>query len=205
MSDQPPAKGAVYLLPPLILHPFSDVSASLKVLESAKAAAQMIGVGPQQYETRVEELRTRLLDGRYAEFRMLYFVGKDVFRWISQCVDFAQRTEGLKDLCLVEQCFAELLIGQTPEEVAAKLRRWGVADFARIFARSIGIYMQFQEPPPVSILAPDYLRFYFRYADYSYACWKDSASFPTLSSGQYTFLLYASGEYSKLLEEQWKA
>jgi hypothetical protein len=36
-----------------------------------------------------------LLTGRYAEMRMLFYLGKDVFRWIDQCVEWAQRNTSL--------------------------------------------------------------------------------------------------------------
>ncbi len=202
MPEQPPVAEKRNQLPPLILHPFTDASGSLQVLESAKAAAQMMLDG-EEAQSQAEQLRQRLLDGRYAELRMLFFVGKDVFRWLSQCLDFAQRADGLKDRGLVEQSFAEFLISQTPADVQAKLQRWGVADYSRIFARSIGIHLQFQEPPPRQILSREYLRTYYRYADYAYVCWKDSLKFPVLAGHEFNFALYASGEYSKLLEEQW--
>ena len=87
--------------------------------------------------------------------------------------------------------------------MVSKLRHWGVTDYGRIFARSIGIYFQFQDPPPRLLLSAEYLRVYYRFADYAYACWKDSVHFPVLSGEEFVFTLYASGEYSKLLEEQW--
>ncbi|MBI3666178.1 MAG: hypothetical protein HY236_08140, partial [Acidobacteria bacterium] len=89
-------------------------------------------------------------------------------------------------------------------EVRAKLRNWGVSDYARIFGRAIGIQAQFLEVPPRQILASDYLRYYYRFADYAYACWKDGVKFPLLSPEEFTFELYASGEYSQLLERQWQ-
>ena len=191
-----------YLLPPLILHPFADATASIDVLESAKDAARMLS--GETADSPSEMLRDKLLAGRYAELRMLLFVGKDVFRWIGQCLDFAAREPRLRGRCLVEQSFAELLIGQTPSDVGVKLRRWGVTDYVRIFSRSIGIYVQFQNPPAQEVLGPDYLRNYYRYADYAYSCWKEGAQFPTLSPEEFSFVLYASGEYSKLLEDQWQ-
>ena len=191
-------------LPPLILHPFADAAASLKVLESAKAAANMM-LKPEEGLSRAEELRERLIEGRYAEVRMLYFVGKDLFRWLEQCVDFSNRSESFRDRGLVEQSFADFLIGHTPPEVDAKLRRWGVADYARIFGRSIGLHLQFAEAPPRQLFAADYLRSYFRFTDYAYACWKDGVKYPPVSAEEFTFELYASGEYSKMLEEQWSA
>jgi hypothetical protein len=202
MPNPTPAAGARHNLPPLILHPFSDPSGSVDILESARDAARMIFEGGPE-ESRAEQLRDRLLRGRYAEVRMLFFVGKDVFRWLGQCLDFASRSDSLKGRGLVEQSFAEFLIRQTPAEVAAKLRRWGVTDYARIFARAIGIHAQFQEPPAREILAPEYLRTYYRFADYSYLCWKEAVEFPVLSPDEFFFALYASGEYSKLLEQEW--
>ncbi len=193
-----------HILPPLILHPFTDAAGSLRALEDAKSAARQLHLDGGAL-SRAEQLRMRLLEGRYAELRMLFFVGKDVFRWLWQCRDYAQRTESLRSRGLAEQSFAEFLISDTPNEVAAKLRAWGVIDYARIFARSIGIQAQFREPPPREILSAEYLRDYYRFADYSYTCWKDSVKFPLLAAGDFTFCLYASGEYAKMLEQQWSA
>jgi hypothetical protein len=201
MADPIAASQTRFVLPPLILHPFTDAAGSLKVLESAKAAAQMLL--DSREETQAEQLRRQLLEGRYAEFRMLFFVGKDVFRWLAQCVDYAARSGELSARGLLEQSFAEFLITKTPPDVEAKLRRWGVGDYARIFARAIGIHVQFQEPPTRDLLARDYLRSYYRFADYAYACWKDSVSSPVLAAEEFQFTLYASGEYSKILEEEW--
>jgi hypothetical protein len=193
----------LYVLPPLILHPFADTTASMDVLESAKeAAVKMLGGEPPA--DAAEALRGRLLVGRYAELRMLLFLGKDMFRWMGQCLDFAERDPRLRERGLAEQSFAEVLLGHTPPDVAAKLRRWGVTDYIRIFSRAIGIHVQFQDPPPREILGAEYLRQYHRYADYAYCCWKDTAQFLSPLPEEFSFSLYASGEYSKLLEEQWQ-
>ncbi len=202
MPNDSPALSARHILPPLILHPFTDSATSLKLLESAKAAAQMMS-DVSEWQTQAEQLRDRLLEGRYAELRMLFFVGKDVFRWLNQCVDFSERSEALRGRGFAEQSFAEFLILETPPDVDAKLRRWGVTDYARIFTRSIGICSQFLEPPPRRLLSPEYLKGYHRFADHSYTCWKDSLKFSEASPSEFVFSLYASGEYSKLLEEQW--
>jgi hypothetical protein len=194
---------ALHQLPPLILHPFTDAATSAEVLQTAKEAAERL-LGGEKADDHAEQLRRRVLAGRYAELRMLLFVGKDLFRWMEQCVDFAQRSPELSSRGYVEQSFAEFLIGQAPAEVDAKLRRWGVHDYPRIFSRSIGIYAQFQDPPPQHLLQADYLDFYYRYADYAYACWRDAAKYPALTPGDFTFSLFASGEYSKFLEEQWQ-
>jgi len=190
-------------LPPLILHPFTDAATSIQVLETAKQAAQSLLAGEEPLNPG-HELRQRLLAGRYAELKMLLFVGKDIFRWMEQCLDFTQRSDGLRARGFAEQSFAEFLIHHAPAEVDAKLRRWGVSDYPRIFARALGIHAQFQEPPDAGALAAEYLRNYYRFADYAYACWKEGVKFAALSAGEFGFTLYASGEYSKLLEEQWQ-
>jgi hypothetical protein len=190
-------------LPPLILHPFTESSSSVQVLESARATISMLRQGGDGGE-RAVELELRLLEGRYAELRMLFFVGKDVFRWIDQCIDTCQRSPALHAAGIAEQSFGHLLIKQTPADVAQKLTNWGVIEHTRIFSRAVGIYCQFSEPPSRDRLQPDYLRHYFRYADYSFSCWKEMVKYPVLPEEQFPFTLYASGEYTKLLEEQWK-
>ena len=193
----------VHTLPHLILHPFTESSSTIQVLESAKASLSLIKEASTT-EGRQRELELHVLEGRYAELRMLFYVGKDVFRWIDQCIDTCGRSPKLRGLGISEASFSHLLIKQTPEDVAEKLKSWGVIEYARIFARSIGIYNQFCEPPPQDMLQPDYLRSYYRYADSAYACWRDAKKYPLLPLEQFPFTLYASGEYTKMLEEQWK-
>ena len=189
----------VHPLPPLILHPFTESASTVRILESARASLSMIRDGAAENE----ELERQLLDGRFTEFRMLFYVGKDVMRWLDQCVDACARSTELGTRNLAAQSFAHLLIQQTPADVAAKLRSWGVVEFARIFSRSIGIYTQFKDPPPREMLQPDYLRQYYQFADYAYTCWRDTKKHPVLNPAQFPFTLYASGEYTKILEEQW--
>ena len=193
----------VYPLPPLILHPFSESSSTVQILESAKASLSLMREGSTSDEKQ-QELERHVLEGRYAELRMLFYVGKDVCRWIEHCMDACGRSDKLDPAGLAEQSFAHLLIKQTPTDVAGKLQSWGVVEYPRIFARSIGLYVQFREPPSSQIMQANYLRSYFRYADYAYTCWKDSRPYPVLPQQQFPFPLYASGEYTKLLEEEWK-
>jgi hypothetical protein len=189
----------VHPLPPLILHPFTESASTVRILESARASLSMIRDGAAENE----DLERQLLDGRFTEFRMLFYVGKDVMRWLEQCVDACARSTDLGERSLGAQSFAHLLIQQTPADVAAKLRSWGVVEFARIFSRSIGIHTQFKEPPPREMLQADYLRQYYQFADYAYTCWRDTKKHPVLNPAQFPFTLYASGEYTKILEEQW--
>src|SRR5260370_800555 len=106
----------VWELPPLILHPFSNQRGPGVLLEGSKAALMLAGLLPGQGEER-DELRRKLLLSRYAEVRMLYFVGKDLLRWIGQCVELVARTEELGTLNIREQSFAALLIYHPPPGV----------------------------------------------------------------------------------------
>jgi hypothetical protein len=190
-------------LPPLILHPFADSSASVKRLEAARASAALIRGGKATADA-FEKLEQQMLEGRYAEFRMLFYVGKDVCRWLEQCVDYCDRRDEAAAHRLPQQSFAQLLIEQTPVEVSSKLRAWGVVDYPKIFARSIGIRLQFRELPCADMLQQEYLRHYFRYADYAHASWRDMQAWPVLPQTSFPFELYASGEYARRLEEEWE-
>lgn len=192
----------VHQLPPLILHPFTESASTVRILESARASLSMLEDGSSSPEEN-SALEKQLTEGRFTEFRMLFYVGKDVYRWLDQCVDACERSPELQGRDLVHQSFAQLLIKQTPADVSAKLRSWGVVEFARIFSRSIGIYTQFRDPPPREMLQPAYLLHYYQYADFAFSCWTEMKEPAILTQEQFPFTLYASGEYTKILEEQW--
>jgi len=71
-----------YKLPPLILHPFADANGPGKLVESSRASLMLQGLLPTGDRDRLA-LDRALLDGRYQEIRMLYYVGRDLVRWIS--------------------------------------------------------------------------------------------------------------------------
>ena len=191
-------------LPPLILHPFSDQAASSQVLESSRAGLMLSGLVPSEGLSQ-NELGERVLRARYLEIRMLYFLGKDVTRWMGQCVEWSERGAGPEAGSLREQSFADLLARNTPPAVAAKLRGWGVYDYASIFSRAIGLYTAFAEPAALDHLSRDFLLNYHRYADSLYFCYQQLAPFAEIAPGRFHFELYGSGEYSLLLESQWGA
>ena len=92
-------------LPPLILHPFADPSGPGKLVESSRASLMLQGLLPTG-EQSPRSWRRRC-EGRYQEIRMLFYVGRDILRWIEQCVDHVSRypemqsvTSGRK-LCFV--------------------------------------------------------------------------------------------------------
>lgn len=193
----------VWELPPLILHPFNERTPPSALLENSKAALMLSGLIPND-GSEADELKRRLLAGRYGELRMLFFLGKDVFRWVDQCLEWAGNEPELaaaRDLR--HQSFAGLLTASPPDPVKEKLVAWGVADYASIFARAIGINAAFTEPPALSLLTEEFLRTYHRYADYLFRCYMDSEPHRSIGPVNFRFALYASGEYSRLLESQW--
>ena len=192
----------VWELPPLILHPFNERIEPSTLLESSKAALMLAGVISDE-GADPEDLRRRLLSGRYAEMRMLFFLGKDVFRWIDQCVEWAQRVPELDAMEIRRQSFAGLLTRHPPEAVREKLVRWGVADYVSIFSRAIGMNAVFVQPPAFDTLNEEFLRNYHRYPDFLYRCYMESEPHQSLPAANFRFALYASGEYSRMLETEW--
>jgi hypothetical protein len=194
----------VWSLPPLILHPFNERVPPSTLLENSKAALILSGLIPADGSDR-DELKRRLLSGRYAEIRMLFFLGKDVLRWIDQCMECVNREPGLSGMDIQAQSFAGLLTSSAPAGVKEKLVRWGVADYISIFSRAIGLNTLFLQPPAFDMLAEEFLRGYHRYADALYQSFIDSEPHRVIGSRNFCFDLYASGEYSRMLESEWGA
>jgi len=206
---------AICQLPPLILHPFgggdsladsddgdaATHAGSRVLVEGSRAALALQGlIGSTEDEF---ELNRRLLAGRYQEIRMLLFLGKDLFRWLQQCVDSMRRSDQA-DSRINEQSFAAMLVEEPPLRVKDKLERWGVTDRRAVFSRAIGIHSMFNVPPPMDSLSPTMLRNYHRYADHAYICFQHLNPYFPLDSQQYVFEIYASEEYSRLLSDQWE-
>ena len=95
MNPEPYITDRMWKLPPLILHPFSDASSPQKLLQSSRASLMLQGLLPNE-NLSISELQTILLEGRYCEIRMLYYVGKDVVRWIDQVTEFVNREPDLR-------------------------------------------------------------------------------------------------------------
>jgi hypothetical protein len=194
----------MYELPPLILHPFQERVPPSALLENSKAALMLSGLIPSDGSAD-DELHRRILRGRYGEIRMLFFLGKDIFRWLGQCVDFAGRTPELQESALKPQSFAAFLISHPPEAVKEKLIGWGVADYESIFRRAIGLNSVFVEPPAFDALSEEFLRHYHRYANVLHRCYMDMEAHAAADPRAFHFALYASGEYSRMLATQWAA
>jgi hypothetical protein len=202
-KSSPPLNETIWDLPPLILHPFNERMPPSALLDNSKAALMLSGLIPTN-GADPEELSRRLLAGRYGEIRMLFFLGKDVYRWMDQCMDWVARMPELGGAEWRQQSFAALLTAGTPAEVKEKLLRWGVSDYTSIFCRAIGLNALFAAPPAFDTLAEEFLRNYHRYADALYRCFMESEPFQTVDTRRFRFMLYASGEYSLMLESQWE-
>jgi hypothetical protein len=197
-----PSLTGVWNLPPLILHPFAGREGPDKLLEGSRAALMMHGLMPSDAD--MDELGRRILMGRYNEVRMLYFLGKDIFRWMDQCQEIIDKTEELKTLGIRIQSFAAMLVDAAPKGVTEKLSNWGVSDQRTIFSRAIGLRSAFEELPPADLLSPLFLKNYHRYADHLYACYQRLSPFTMVSAENFPFELYGSEEYSRKLSDQFE-
>ena len=198
-SEQP----ARWTLPPLILHPFADKHGPSRLIESSRASLILQGLLPAGELTQ-SELEERLLEGRYWELRMLFYVGRDLLRWIEQCADFVAAEPSLRSKGYRFEGFAAFLVEHTPSNVIEKLKGWGVSDYAAIFARSLALNTLFTEAPARQILSDHFVRNYYRFADQIYLCRQSSTDFPEIPPNLFQFELYASGEYARMLEREWE-
>lgn len=202
-SPQSPQNRATHTLPPLILHPFADAGGPGKLVESSRASLKLQGLLPAGEASR-EDLDRALLDGRYSELRMLFYVGKDLARWIEQCLEFAQRNPDKFAPGVSYQSFATMLVKDAPSNVQSKLRKWGVADYKAIFTRALGLHTMFAIAPTRDLLSDEFVRSYYRYADQIFAVKQGECDFSPVTSADCSFELYSSGEYSRMLERAWE-
>ena len=193
---------AIHKLPPLILHPFADQSGPPKVLESSRASLMLQGLLPSGQQTP-EDLERSLLEGRYQEIRMLFYVGKDVLRWIGQCMEHVGRYPELQVSSCQPQSFAAYLVQNPPAEVVSKLKKWGVSNHKSIFSRALGLNVILADMPPQEMFSPDFLRHYHRYADQMFHCHLGQTPFADPEQLGFDFEIFASGEYSRMLERGW--
>jgi hypothetical protein len=189
-------------LPPLILHPFADAGGPEKLVESSRASLVLQGLLPAG-ERNPEDIERTLIEGRFCEIRMLFYVGKDLLRWIEQCLELVARSSELCDPAIRYQSFAAYLVNHAPEPVQAKLKKWGVSDYKAIFSRALGLSAVFSAVPEREMLTDDFVRHYYRYADQLFQIRQSEALFADISRLGFEFEIYASGEYSRMLEREW--
>jgi hypothetical protein len=101
------------------------------------------------------------------------------------------------------ETFAVLLVQQIPTHVRTKLETWGVLDFCSLFRRAIGLHAVFHELPAIEGFSADFLRRYHRYVDHWYQQRLKDSGFDPPRTDEFTFDLYASGEYTLMLEQSW--
>jgi len=193
---------AAHKLPPLILHPFADASGPHKVVESSRASLMLQGLLPSGQQSS-EDLERTLLEGRYQEVRMLFYVGRDILRWIGQCMEHVNRYPELQGSSFQPQSFAAYLVQNPPAEVASKLKKWGVSNHKSIFSRALGLNIMLADMPPQETFAPDFLRHYHRYADQMFHTHLGQTPFADPQQQGFEFEIFASGEYSRMLEREW--
>ena len=191
-----------FRLPPLILHPFSAPDDATTLMESTKANLTLEGFLPKPARTPAE-LDEQLLKGRFAELKMLYYIGKDVLRWMDQCAESVEASGNFFGRRLRPETFALVLVQHIPHHVRIKLERWGVVDFTALFRRSLGLHTVFSKLPTVQDLSPDFLRRYHRHLDQWYEFRLRERIFDRADANEFTFELYASGEYTLMLEKSW--
>ena len=194
--------GTPMSLPPLILHPFADAAGPDKLVESSRASLMIQGLLPSGDRSH-DDLDRALLEGRYCEIRMLFYVGKDLVRWIEQCLEHVGRHDDLRHSGIKYQSFAAYLVGHTPLPVQEKLRKWGVADYKSIFSRALGLNAILAGVPRRELLADEFVRNYYRYADQMFQCRQAETQFIDISEIGFEFEIFASGEYSRMLEREW--
>ncbi len=202
MISMPVSSVQTWRLSPLILHPFAETAGTDKLVESSRASLMLQGLLPAGQLSR-DQLDERLLSGRYCEIKMLFYVGRDLMRWIDQCLDLVEREPVLQKGGLCYQAFAAILVDHPPAGVREKLKTWGVADYRSIFSRALGLNALFAELPSREVLAPEFIRHYYRYADQLYMSRQLLWNFSGIQPHQFEFELYASGEYSRMLETEW--
>jgi len=144
-----------------------------------------------------------LTRGRFAELKMIFYIGKDLGRWLEQCVETAQLSGEFEGRAIRPETFAVFLVNYIPSHVRTKLEGWGVLDYCALFRRSIGLHTVFSEFPPAESFTPEFLKKYHRHLDWWYENRLNSATFERPGPTDFVFDLYASGEYTIMLEQSW--
>ena len=192
---------AAIALPPLILHPFGNDNGTEQLLEGSRAAVALQQAS--ESNPHYSDIQQRVVLGRYQEIRMLLFLGKDIFRWIDQCLDHLERSGDI-GVKINAQSLASVIVETPPIAVSSKLESWGVSDRRAVFSRAIGIRCLFEEPPGIEMLSPLFLEYYHRFADHAFICFQQMKPYQAMDSKSFDFEIYASQEYSRMLAEQWQ-
>jgi hypothetical protein len=192
----------IWELPPLILHPGSESSAPAKLAQGSRANLVLRGLADDEGLDK-EEWRRRLLDCHYCEIRILFFLGKDLSRWIGQCAELAERDLELFRGGVRRESFAHLLVNDPPPRVTEKMLGWGVADCRVAFRHALGLCAMFGTLPLQEVLTEEFLRHHRRYAHALFETAERIGGFAVIRNLDFHFEMYASAEYASLLEAEW--
>jgi hypothetical protein len=80
-----------------------------------------------------------------------------------------------------------------------------VADHKSIFSRALGLNVILADMPAQEIFSADFLKNYHRYADQMFHSNLGQTHFADPAHLGFDFQIYASGEYSRMLEQEWSA
>jgi hypothetical protein len=69
--------------------------------------------------------------------------------------------------------------------------------------RALGLNAILSEVPARGVLADDFVRNYYRYADSIFLCRQSQSPFTDIALMNFEFEIFASGEYSRMLEREW--
>ena len=102
------------------------------------------------------------------------------------------------------QSFAELLVEDSPLPVREKLKTWAWLIIRAIFARGMGLNAVFADAPDRAGLTEDFIRNYHQFADRYVRMQAGPDSHSAIRAADFDFELFASGEYSRMLEREWQ-
>ena len=172
------------------------------LMESTRANLTLQGILPKPVKSP-EELDQQLLRGRYAELKMLFYIGKDLTRWMDQCAETASLNDKFFGRKLRPETFALFLVQHVPLHVRTKLEGWGVLDYCALFRRSLGLHTVFSGLPSKQDISADFLRRYHRHLDNWFEYRLRERTFDRAEPDEFIFDLFASGEYTQMLEKSW--
>ena len=169
-------------LPPLILHPFGSSE------DSSSLADRNLGLAPALAR----------LKSRYAELCMLCSIGRDLNQWISECLEGAQPADGV-----TASSYISLLLFDAPRNVKTKMADWGVPYYQTIFSRALGLNLVYPLAPAPDAISESLLESFHVYADSLFDLRLHMSPGAELHGQDYTFDIFASHEYTQLLESEW--
>ncbi len=155
-------------------------------------------------ERNTQDIERTLLDGRFCEIRMLFYVGKDLLRWIDQCMERWSALRNSAAAGIKYQSFAAYLVNHAPEAVQSQAEKMGrVRLQVDLFPRAGSERRFLGGSGSRDVLTDEFIRHYYRYADQLFQIRQGETAFTDIGHLEFEFEIYASGEYSRMLEREW--